>query len=1582
MEYAQSLLSWFTAESQVAAADGSPAAQQSSHLPPPDFLSRVRRNRRSQLRQATPTGGEPLTPLELRLRDLVLDLYSDQTSSSSAGITRGSESEELSEIDSGHFSDRPATSEPLFHSPYPLTMATSEPPKTTPLHSYTDTARPDEQEPSPLLPSFSADDIAQVTQDPSLPSLSSTSNFQFGARQPMAGLPGLPPSLPASPYGVRSPYAPPPASLPLYSYTEPSLSSKPPPKNNAPSDLRSLVTRSFQLPPSSLPNTSQQKLSKAPLATPSPVLATPPKPQATPTDQQATPTEQQATPPSSLSHSADTPKDDERDEVDSVAEPAQPLERDSAAASTEESSGMKIGRQDSQTGSAPEERKALPYNPGGRLLEIQSPLSPREIRDRLADVVQGKPSQASGVSFSIPAPLGELLSLPVEGERDGEEGESENGAGDKLKDLHNFEDAETSSVVSIEQITEALRQDPPQPLSLPLSFPPPSPSLRDREKTPTQDSSSHHAFSLPLSSSPFPATRTATRPSKYSKPATPPPSRMPEHLLPAHKKQQQQQQQQQKQQQTLSSDPAPSSPRPPPSSETTQRTSYLPPPPPPLPDSSSDQQLSKVLHTKAHLEGQLEAVTEECRQLLRERAALNSRLAVAEAELEVARRERKISGTTGSGERSENSVQLREQLETSQRELRQERKTLETVRDDLNRATAGERRLKQEVEEEKKKGVVLAGRVRELGDQLRDSGRELQEEKVSREEAQHQLRSLQSSYQAVEESKEWMQTQLQETLDEKRKLTEELRASKAESIASTVKIDQLSRENSSFQQHITNLQKGVLQDKARLVSDLEAIEADVLSREDSYARLVAEKAQLEELAQQRAQEIERLSAEVGETRVERDELREREKERVGREENLAGQCQVLQTAKREVEKRLREMEAELAAREEEVEKLRRGRGGLQERLREAEVALVGKDGALQGARDSQEVLRTELEMLRQTQVKVEGELEEERRQVARLEATLWASQEGTGGGQDLVKSLQDIQQQLETENRTLRERLADGEVELRERERELEAVQSRGKDSASRLRDLERKLTVANSECVTLKQSLTEREASVTRLTRESEADRQELEGVRSERDHIQTKLNAALQQKSRLEGQLLEQSTLGELEQLQVAVRERSSLRKELEMTKLSHQQQLLQITARESQKEAELKTAKREVERSQTQLEKMATALEEMETKLAELRSQMKREVEEVKREVGRERRGREEAERDATSLRMELEELQKQSLWLQKETEEMRGKLVHESAQKGEVERASGMVALKLKQNAEEKERHLREENQTLSLELEQLRGRLAGISVTQQALKTHAGQLESALAERESSLTRLTAEVERLEREKRSREGQVHTETTALKEEVFSLQSQLVETRKLLGQEQNRANELTEELRKTSAELSEIRNDRSSEERSLPALEAKVSRLTRSRDELRLELSSVRAELVVAKTATETAERELENRKTQLEILQQKMSVTEDQRRGWEREMEELRARLQVVEEGGRRGERRALFETSLSSIGGDEETDNAAPALHGETSNAVSNESVISLSPPHPQTLSVCHPTATPSLLLLLLLLTSPCTQTS
>ena len=1697
MEYAQSLFGWIS--EPPSASDEPP----SPHLPPPDFLS-VRRSGRGQVGQATPTGAKLLTPLELRLKDLIVDLYSDQDSSTA--LSRLSESE-LSEIDSGNFSDRPST-EPHPTSPSPEHTMT----ETTP-HGLHDNSIPIHQEQATLFPNFfSADDIAHVSEDPQLPSLGEAggSHFQFGVR----GLPHVGGTSPRSPPHsslslLHSQEVLPPqpnssslSSLPLYSHTEFKISSSTAGKV-APSDLHSLVSRSFQIEPPQQYHPehrvpSPKTTPKTALTTPSFTSTTPPTSQATPpvsllglphmqqttssapevggsvpevggsvTDENTSSEEASSSPDSDvLPGPAQTEMHDHEDSVSATSVSSQLEDGFGQQRSSSKDAPNDIGI--SQTSQISGDRENLPTTPttvsqtpqmsgdGGILpttpnaisqppqmsgegrnvpttpttlsrppqmsgegrnvpttpttlsrppqlsgegrnvpttpttlscppqmsgdggvspttparshLPPDSPLSPKDIRDRLADITQQRAAHRGGLgsllTFGLVAPS--KKPSPGEEERpvlqdvvnsadhtedvtsavraaeeetdgggwEGKKGELQQTEGDDdVTSLHHFEDVETSSVLSIEQLTESLHRDSPQPVPLP----PPS---HDREKTPTplDDVTSSHTVPLPLFSSPS-TIYTAPRPSKYSKTdSSSSPMRMPEHLKPAHKSAHMSlpprdltlHQQDQLTRSLLTSTHTWSKPLPPHPELSATYTPAMP-----QVAASSGKQLADALHTTAHLEGQLQSVVEECRVLLTERAELNSRLVMVEAELERLRREARQSTDHPHKSMDMDAVQLREELKLSQTELKRERKALEAAKEDSSRGRMSVQRLQRETEEMKKRAEAQEAVVEDLKEKLRKATNQLDEERLSTEETQHQLHSLQGGYKALDDSKVWMQEQLQEALELKIKLQEELREAKATSITNVIQIDQLTRENTSFQQQIANLQKGVLQDKAKLVNELEAIEADVLSREDAYTQLVSEKSQLEGLAQQRAEEIAKLSATVGQLQAERDELRGREDEREEREVGLSQQCHDLQKSKGDVERRLREIEEELAGKEEDIEQLQKTKLSLQEKLRQSEAALVSKDGALQGLRDSRDILSRELDMVRQAQQRVEGELEEERRQVARLEASLGAAEEGDSRDK-AVKSLTEIQQHLETENHTLRERLAVRESEVKERERDVATAQAQCQDTTARLEDLLGQFHSTVSERDTMREGIVERDRTIKRLSEENLANREEAASYKSDRDRLQTRLNTTLQQKSRLEGQLSEQSSLGELEHLQVAVRERTALQKQLDSLKLTHQQELLRAQARQGQTEAELKNAKREVERARSQVEKARQAKEETAEKMTELKSRMKLEIDRVKSAFEVAQAEKQAVEREAVSLRAELEGLQEQVQKLQQNAEIMREKLVHESVQKGEVERASGMVALKLKQNAEERERELRDQNQSLSLELERLKGRLAGISTTQQATRIHTGELESALAQRESALAQVSAEVRRLVEEQHVREGQVTTQTSLLKEEVASLRAEITDIQEELHSKQEHVNELSEKLTQTSNELSQVKLGQSIEGKSIPALEERVSRLLKERDELHTDLTTVRGQLVMAKTATETSERELADRRAQVEILHQKLSALDAQCKQVEREVEELRRQRRgesamVVEAGGRM----AAFDTSLSSIGGDEEADNPALGPHGE-----------------------------------------------
>ena len=1114
-----------------------------------------------------------------------------------------------------------------------------------------------------------------------------------------------------------------------------------------------------------------------------------------------------------------------------------------------------------------------------------------------------------------------------------------------------LDDVETSSVLSMEQLAESLQATPLQPLPL---LPPFNRGF-DREKTPTPSSDTALSHKLSLPPSPTPSLHKflptwaplTTSPAPASLPCH---LQMPEHVKPPPK-------------------PSikPSLPFPPgflcevasslPQSSNSPHYWARPPPGPTASSPSTtlcvqalEEELAASKQSQAHLEGQLESVLEECQAMLCERAELQTKLAQAEAaaeELKRAGEERREREPGDSGTLQE-VARLREEVRLAQQEQERERKRKrETAsRDDAAQGRQNARQLQVELEEMRKREKSQAVLTKDLRDELQERAAKLAVEKEVAEEARHQLSALKASYQALEGAKEWMHRQLQEALDAKMALQEELRSSKAASVASGIRQEQLARENAIFQKQISDLQRGVLQDKAKLVSELEAIESDVLSREDSYTQLVAERVQMEALATRRGQELEKMSASLAAAQVERDELQSKEDEGREKESDLSWQLQGIQEAKEIAEGRLRQAEEELAGKEDDMQQLQRVKISLQEKLRESEVALVNREGALQGMKDARDILKQELEMVREAQGRVERELEASRREVGRLQTSLQTTEEEGRETEAAVQSMGEIQERLEVEKQALAERLAERERELGEKARELAALESQSQDVMSQFQDMAGQFQSIASECSAIDGNLAEKDKIISNLTQQKDAAERAGRVLKEERDALQSRLAHLQQQKARLEAQL-ETSSLPDHEELQKIVRERAALQTQLDKARLAHQQVARKAQGELEAMKEELAATQREVGRSRKQAEKATQAREEAVNKLTEVRLLSKASIAEARSALEQARQEQQAAERNAASLSEELEELQAEKEQLEKSASDLREQLAQEVQQRAEVERASEMVGVKLKQNAEERERRLHEQNQELSLEVEWLRGRLAGISSTQQAIRTHTGELESAFAQRESSMAKVASDAERTLKERERAERTLRAKASTLEDDVAGLQADLSETHEQLEDERTRSAGFSEELSQTTAKLARLRLDRSLEGKGSPALEEKVSRLSRARESLQAELSGAKAQLVVAKTRAEVAERELTDARAKVEILQQNLSLSERQRKQAKEEVEEARTELRRTEErheeeveelrrglseegkestaleGGRRP---GVFDTSLSTIQGEEGID--------------------------------------------------------
>ena len=1085
--------------------------------------------------------------------------------------------------------------------------------------------------------------------------------------------------------------------------------------------------------------------------------------------------------------------------------------------------------------------------------------------------------------------------------------------------MSKLEDIETASAVSVQQLLESLHpSEPPDFQSIvdnagSGTFPLPAPSQpRDRlgsDRTPTPTGNVHRSFPT-----------TPTSPSKYLTPTkygptfhpqkryaeVPTSAKMPSHIQPSPKP---------VKKSPFSPLPWHGSAESPGRFQTSLTTiplgvenlaaAHVKPTASTHDDSDSlEQQLTEALQAKANLEGQLESIVEECKATLKDRAELQSKLARAEAELATAMEKERsrpkpklVEGAIDMGREVE---QLRADLKEARSALEQEQRTAAALKNEVAKERQQTRKLRNdlaETQESLKEQEAVAG---DLQEKLRSLQTNVDKQGQESQELECKLSSLQASYEALEGTKAWLHDQLQDALKTNLNQQEELRESKATAIAQSIKMDQLMKENTAFQQQIGDLQKGVLQDKARLVSELEVIEADALSREDLCAQLVAERAQMEDLVRMKGDDLEKLGSDLARIQVERDEFQQELDKTSEENETLVQQVRSLEREKKALKDKLRFTEQQLDAQSSDLGELEKLKSTLQQRLKESEAALVGKEGTMQGLKDAKDILKHELGMVKQARDTAERELNDAKKEIAELEADLKTALDANRDKDVKMKAVIQAQQASVAEKELMQAQLLNTEKELAQKSGELSSLEFQSQDLMTHFKSLEDQFQSIAADSGSKHGNVAEKDRVISQLASEKERLEQEVSSVKAENEHLQNKLAQLQQKAARMEGEL-EATSTSSLEEFQKALRDKAQLQSDLNSLKLGHQEEMIKAQAKIGRTESDLKAAKKEAARAEREWQKALVAQDEKLREVTEAKTQAESLLEEANSELECAISGKEAVEGMLKVCEDQIQKLEARNEHLAKQNQELVGQLQEEAAQKSDIERASSMVAMNLKQNAEERERKLQEELRELSLEVERLRGRLAGINTTQVAMRDHAGVLETTLAKRESSLVKLSAQAHKVLEEK-------EMEDQAFRDQVSTLEQQLVESQRQLGSlreevldEKKRAGELEHELSQRDSELATLRLKFAKSGHDIPTLEGKLAELSQTKEQLQYELGDLKSQLVVARTSAESAQRDLSDRNSQIEILQQELKVAILKGRQAGEEVRQLQEQLRVAEE---------------------------------------------------------------------------------
>ena len=591
------------------------------------------------------------------------------------------------------------------------------------------------------------------------------------------------------------------------------------------------------------------------------------------------------------------------------------------------------------------------------------------------------------------------------------------------------------------------------------------------------------------------------------------------------------------------------------------------------------EQLNQLMNEKANLEGQLESVIEECQTTLKERANLQSKLAKVEIDLayqgETNTNQPLKSLDSLDGNNLHNEVsrleftlsQKRRELAVMNREIEKERGRAKQVSEDLIAC-------KQIIQAKEKQLNDNAVTIKTLYSDLNVKSNTIQD-------LNGQIASLQTGIESSQSSKAWLQNQLQDAIDTKSKLQDELRSARGTNISQSIKLDNLQKENALFQQRINELQNAIFKDKAKLVSELEAIEADFLSKESTFAQVEASKEYLEQQIELKNKQINQLTTKLSEQTSATLEL----------EHQLADTCKFLETLKSQQkyieEEKVRlasetqSQKKEIAEKDNEINELQCSRSTLQQQLQQAEATMISNEGVLQGQRDSCNILKHELSVLKEAKSVLESELDSMQEVNSKLESDNEKLESLTNR---LGKELQHVKsKQKETQNNA-QSLLAAKEAELLEKEKLLLDLQSQSKDLQKQFRQLQNKVQSITSESGA---GLKEKEEIITQLLLEKNNLQEELDKLTSLDNGLHHEIKSLKQENAHLQGELDSAKESGpSLDDFKRVLTEKNSLDKQLAHEKLSRQQDNIKMQAKIARLDTELKDMTKESKKMEEKL------------------------------------------------------------------------------------------------------------------------------------------------------------------------------------------------------------------------------------------------------------------------------------------------------------------------------------------------------------------------------------------------------------
>ena len=623
------------------------------------------------------------------------------------------------------------------------------------------------------------------------------------------------------------------------------------------------------------------------------------------------------------------------------------------------------------------------------------------------------------------------------------------------------------------------------------------------------------------------------------------------------------------------------------------------------------EKIHQLTKEKANLEGQLESVVKECQETLKDRAQLQSRLSKAETELTTAqdqlkstKRLPKMAVSDQSEEGSELSVEIN-RLESALRKKRQEQAVM----------TREMKKLKKQVEDMSSELVDSKENVEKKNSELRELNsanvqlyEEVKEKSTTVEDLGNRTANLQASLDSTETAKTWLHKQLQDEIQSKLKLQEKLRELRTGSIGQTVRTDQLERENALLNRQIDELRNKVLTDKANLVNELEAIEADVLSKESSYVELETNKKQLEQMLELRNKQLERMGNETAELQAKMAEMENKTSDDSRSAELLATQLKRLEDDNKSLNNALQHERQTVENKEREMGELKKAKTSFQQRLQQAETTLIGKEGTLQGMKDSNEIMRQELEGVKMAREYAETELLNAQKSLAEMEVSLGAAETKLGQNSSELLSARNKLQNTEKKLNSMKSQLSHKEGELDKKSSELSVLEDQSSELVDQFRSLQTQFhSIADESGL----GVAEKDRVINHLAGEKDQLDKELDAIKVECEQLKDSVNQLEIKNARLCGELESvTATSPRIDDIKRILQEKNVLESQLGAERIGHRQEAIRSQAKIARLQTDLSDSKKN---SKKKIKELQETLDAMQREM-DLNSQSEQELNKV--------------------------------------------------------------------------------------------------------------------------------------------------------------------------------------------------------------------------------------------------------------------------------------------------------------------------------------------------------------------------------